>query len=67
MQQGLSERELEFARLVAEGMRNSEVAQALWISEGTVRTHLQNIFAKLEIHNRTQLALWFHGLEGDNG
>jgi DNA-binding CsgD family transcriptional regulator len=50
---GLTERETEVLAHVAEGMRNFEIAQALWISPGTVRKHLDNIYAKLGATTRT--------------
>ena len=49
----LTPREHEVVVLVAEGMTNAEIARRLWISPGTVRRHLQNVFAKLEVHTRT--------------
>jgi RNA polymerase sigma factor (sigma-70 family) len=49
----LTRREREILALVAEGMTNAEIAARLWISSGTVRRHLQNAFAKLEVHTRT--------------
>jgi DNA-binding CsgD family transcriptional regulator len=39
--------------LVAEGLTNAQIAERLWISPGTVRRHLQNVFAKLGVHTRT--------------
>jgi DNA-binding CsgD family transcriptional regulator len=39
--------------LVAEGLTNTQIAERLWISPGTVRRHLQNVFAKLGVHTRT--------------
>jgi DNA-binding CsgD family transcriptional regulator len=48
----LSERETDVLQHVAEGMRNREIAQALWIAPGTVRKHLDNIYAKLGVHSR---------------
>jgi LuxR family maltose regulon positive regulatory protein len=53
---GLTEREYEVARLAVEGRRNSEIAEALSVSESTVRTHLRTIFQKLDIDRRAQLA-----------
>lgn len=53
----LSPRELMVARRVAEGQRNREIADALAISEGTVKVHLHKIYEKLGITNRTELAL----------
>ena len=39
--------------MVAQGMTNMEVAKMLWISPGTVRKHLGNVYAKLGVHTRT--------------
>ena len=44
--------------LVAEGQTNAEIAEALVIGVGTVRTHVSNILAKLHLANRTQAALY---------
>ena len=49
----LTPREREVVVLVAEGMTNAEIARRLWISPGTVRRHLENVFRKLEVHTRT--------------
>lgn len=53
----LTRREREIARHVALGLRNAEVAERLSISELTVKTHLNNIFQKLGLRDRVQLAL----------
>ena len=53
---GLSAREREVMRLVAEGLVNKEVGQRLNLSEGTVKIHLHNIYQKTGIGNRTALA-----------
>ena len=53
MSGGLTSREREVVVLVAEGMTNAEIARQLWISPGTVRRHLENVFAKLDVHTRT--------------
>ena len=50
---GLTRREREVLDLVADGMTNAQVAAQLWISPGTVRRHLENVFAKLGVHTRT--------------
>jgi LuxR family maltose regulon positive regulatory protein len=50
----LSDRELEVLRLVAEGLSNREIAQALYISLRTVKWHTGNIYGKLGVKSRTQ-------------
>ena len=51
--EALSGREQEILALVAEGKSNGEIAAALSIAQGTVRKHLENIYAKLGVHTRT--------------
>jgi LuxR family maltose regulon positive regulatory protein len=50
----LTERELELLRLVAAGFTNQEIAKELFLAVGTVKKHLNNIFGKLGVNNRTQ-------------
>lgn len=57
----LSARELEVARAVAAGSSNREVAEALFISERTVKAHLGAVFEKLGVRDRLQLALQLSG------
>jgi NarL family two-component system response regulator LiaR len=54
----VTERELEVIRLVAKGYSNHSIAQELFISEKTVKTHVSNILGKLELADRTQLAIY---------
>lgn len=60
----LTEREGEVLYLVAQGLTNKEIAQALAIAENTVKNHLGNIMEKLHLQNRVQLATfaWREGL-----
>lgn len=53
----LNARERDITRLVAKGMRNREIGQQLNIGEGTVKVYLHAIYQKLNIENRTELAL----------
>src|ERR1700758_456129 len=50
----LSKRELEVLRLMAKGKSNKEIASALFISEGTVKSHGKSIFAKMNVSSRTE-------------
>ena len=50
----LSERELDVLRLIVAGMSNREIAEKLIIGEGTVKTHINNIYGKLDVQSRTQ-------------
>ena len=54
----LSEREKEIVQLVAQGFRNKEIGEKLFISEQTVKNHLHNIFDKLGVSDRLELALY---------
>ena len=54
----LTPREVEVLRLLAQGLTNHEIAEQLFIGEGTVRTHVSNILSKLHLANRTQAALY---------
>ena len=50
----LSDRELDVLRLMAKGAANKAIAEALSISESTVKTHVANIFQKLDVSGRTE-------------
>lgn len=64
---GLTEREQEILRLIADGLNNREIAEKLVISEKTVKTHVSNILGKLNLDDRTQAAIYAlrHGLTTD--
>lgn len=57
---GIGGREQELIRLVAEGLNNKELAEAMFLSEGTVRNYLSNILEKLGLRNRTELAIFYY-------
>ena len=57
----LSPREREVLALVRDGLRNAEIAEALWVSPATVRKHLENIYQKLDVHTRTAAVARVHG------
>ncbi len=54
----LSERELQVLNLIAQGKSNREIAQILFLSEGTVKNYVTQILNHLELRDRTQAALW---------
>lgn len=56
---GISEKEISIIELVAEGYNNKEIAEQLFLSEGTVRNYLSAVLEKLELRDRTQLAVFY--------
>jgi DNA-binding NarL/FixJ family response regulator len=66
---GLTRREADVVRLVAQGLNNRQVAKDLVVSEATVKTHLNHILAKLAMQDRAALIAWAwrHGLAGSSG
>jgi DNA-binding NarL/FixJ family response regulator len=56
----LRDREQEIIRLVADGQNNKEIAKTLFIGEGTVRNSISIILEKLQLRDRTQLAIWYY-------
>jgi DNA-binding CsgD family transcriptional regulator len=51
---GLSDRELDVVKLMADGLTNQEIADRLYISLNTIKTHISNIYSKLNVARRTQ-------------
>ncbi|MGE4589440.1 MAG: PocR ligand-binding domain-containing protein [Acidaminococcaceae bacterium] len=63
----ISLREKEIVELVCKGFSNKQIADTLFISERTVKTHVSNILAKLNLHDRMQLLVHYYGgKSGDN-
>jgi DNA-binding NarL/FixJ family response regulator len=54
----LTERELQVLQLISQGKSNREIAQTLYLTEGTVKNYVSQILAQLELRDRTQAALW---------
>ena len=65
----LTPREVDVLRLLAQGLTNAEIAERLYLSEGTVRNHVSAIFSKLDVPGRTQAAVIAiqHGLGSGSG
>lgn len=56
----INERELEIIELIANGYSNKEIAAELFLSEGTVRNYLSTILEKLQLRDRTQVAVFYY-------
>lgn len=61
---GISEKEADIIKLVAQGLSNREIADTLFLGEGTVRNYLSVILEKLHLRDRTQLAVFYLGSPG---
>lgn len=57
---GITQKELEVITLIAEGLSNKEIANNLFLSEGTIRNTLSNILQKLNLRDRTQVAIFYY-------
>ncbi len=57
---GITEKELDIITTVAEGLSNKEIANKLYLSEGTVRNSITTILEKLKLRDRTQLAIFYY-------
>lgn len=51
---GLTEREMEVLQLISQGFSNVEIGERLFVSESTIKTHVSNLFVKLDVKRRTQ-------------
>jgi DNA-binding NarL/FixJ family response regulator len=57
---GISEREFEIIKKIADGLSNKEISEELFLSEGTVRNNISNILDKLNLRDRTQIAVFYY-------
>ena len=57
---GITEKELEIIKKIAEGLSNKEIAEQLFLSEGTIRNNISTILDKLNLRDRTQLAIFYY-------
>ena len=64
---GLTERESEVLDLISQGKRPAEIAEALYLSINSIKTHTRNLYRKINVTNRTEAALWGvdHGFRPD--
>lgn len=57
---GVSEREYDIIKKIADGLSNKEISEELFLSEGTVRNNISNILDKLNLRDRTQIAVYYY-------
>ena len=62
----LTRRETEILRLVAEGHSDREVAKILWVTNQTIKFHLQNVYKKLNVRDRVEAIRWFKAHRPDD-
>lgn len=60
----ITKKEQDVILLIAEGLNNKEISAKLHLSEGTVRNYLSHILIKLDLRDRTQLAIWYYQNKG---
>ena len=57
---GINERELEIITKIADGLSNKEISETLFLSEGTIRNNISTILEKLNLRDRTQIAIFYY-------
>jgi len=57
---GITEKELEIINKIAEGLSNKEISELLFLSEGTIRNNISTILEKLDLRDRTQIAIFYY-------
>ena len=60
--ENLTQKEIEIIEQIAKGLSNKEISEKLFLSEGTVRNYISGILEKLELRDRTQLAIYYYCL-----
>ena len=58
--QGITQKEYEMIQLVAQGLSNKEIAEKTFLSEGTIRNYISTVLEKLNLRDRTQLAVFYY-------
>ena len=58
--ENLTQKEIEIIEQIAKGLSNKEISEKLFLSEGTVRNYISGILEKLELRDRTQLAIYYY-------
>jgi DNA-binding NarL/FixJ family response regulator len=61
----LTRREREVAELIAQGMTNREIAARLYLAERTAQNHVQHILDKLNLPNRSRIAVWVQSAKNE--
>ncbi|MFA0231287.1 response regulator transcription factor, partial [Vibrio sp. 10N.261.45.A7] len=61
----LTKREWQILKLVGNGLTNSEISNQIHVAEGTVKTHVYNIYKKVRVKNRVEAILWLKSVEGN--
>jgi len=59
---GLSEKEIEIAKMLAQGFTNKQIASSIYISGGTVKNYVSNLYSKIGISDRTSAAIYIKDL-----
>lgn len=65
-QRGITARELDVLQHIAQGLSNREIAEKLYLGEGTIRNYVSNLLEKLTLRDRTQLVIWYYQQQNQN-
>lgn len=64
--ENLTPRQWDVAQLIAEGLTNPEIAKRLYVERSTVESHVHALLSKLQLHHRTQIAVWVERYQGED-